>query len=260
MCMAALWLCGCLHQSRLDEFLLPIIMSDKVQKPPWSSLTRCMACLLVQYKYRKPEEECKFGAHLNFETLGNLSSAIWHENPPFPQQEGLVVCDVTYGMFNFLLASAAKWFITFNRCAHFSGQKSSCIRHWPWLWLLLHVVLPVASSQNHSSPGQVSNITSLSAPAYQSPCAGALNFRDVMLAYGKLSKQQMAHESGGNNIGFEFAGTQVQQATSSACMAPCMAGCSITLLLQEQLVRHPNDCMSHLAAIPLSLPSRNSKG
>ena len=36
--------------------------------------------------------------------------------------------------------------------------------------------------------------------------AGALNFRDVMLAYGKLSKQQMAHESGGSNIGFEFAG------------------------------------------------------
>ena len=30
-----------------------------------------------------------------------------------------------------------------------------------------------------------------------------------MLAYGKLSKQQMAHESGGDNIGFEFSGTVV---------------------------------------------------
>ena len=40
-------------------------------------------------------------------------------------------------------------------------------------------------------------------------CTGALNFRDVMLAYGKLSKQQMAHESGGDNIGFEFSGTIV---------------------------------------------------
>lgn len=40
--------------------------------------------------------------------------------------------------------------------------------------------------------------------------AGALNFRDVMLAYGKLSKQQMAHESGGDNIGFEFSGTTVR--------------------------------------------------
>lgn len=39
--------------------------------------------------------------------------------------------------------------------------------------------------------------------------AGALNFRDVMLAYGKLSKQQMAHESGGDNIGFEFSGVIV---------------------------------------------------
>ena len=27
-----------------------------------------------------------------------------------------------------------------------------------------------------------------------------------MLAYGKLSKQQMAHESGGDSIGFEFSG------------------------------------------------------
>lgn len=40
--------------------------------------------------------------------------------------------------------------------------------------------------------------------------AGALNFRDVMLAYGKLSKQQMAHESGGDNIGFEFSGVEVR--------------------------------------------------
>lgn len=30
-----------------------------------------------------------------------------------------------------------------------------------------------------------------------------------MLAYGKLSKQQMAHESGGDNIGFEFSGVVV---------------------------------------------------
>lgn len=30
-----------------------------------------------------------------------------------------------------------------------------------------------------------------------------------MLAYGKLSKQQMAHESGGDNIGFEFSGVIV---------------------------------------------------
>lgn len=43
---------------------------------------------------------------------------------------------------------------------------------------------------------------------------GSLNFRDVMLAYGKLSKQQMAHESGGDNIGFEFSGTSV----SSLCL------------------------------------------
>ena len=39
--------------------------------------------------------------------------------------------------------------------------------------------------------------------------AGALNFRDIMLAFGKLSKQQMAHGQGGDNIGFEFSGFEV---------------------------------------------------
>ena len=36
-----------------------------------------------------------------------------------------------------------------------------------------------------------------------------------MLAYGKLSKQQMAHESGGDNIGFEFSGYIVSHLTST---------------------------------------------
>lgn len=37
--------------------------------------------------------------------------------------------------------------------------------------------------------------------------AGALNFRDVMLAYGKLSRDLMAHGKGGDYIGLEFSGT-----------------------------------------------------
>lgn len=36
--------------------------------------------------------------------------------------------------------------------------------------------------------------------------AGALNFRDVMLAYGKLSRDMMAHGKGGDYIGLEFSG------------------------------------------------------
>ena len=31
-----------------------------------------------------------------------------------------------------------------------------------------------------------------------------------MLAFGKLSKQQMAHGQGGDNIGFEFSGFEVR--------------------------------------------------
>ena len=33
-----------------------------------------------------------------------------------------------------------------------------------------------------------------------------MNFRDVMLAYGKLSKDLMSHGHGGNQIGLEFSG------------------------------------------------------
>ncbi len=36
--------------------------------------------------------------------------------------------------------------------------------------------------------------------------AGSVNFRDVMLAYGKLSKDLMAHANGGHQIGLEFSG------------------------------------------------------
>ena len=35
---------------------------------------------------------------------------------------------------------------------------------------------------------------------------GALNFKDVMLAYGKLSREALAHEGGPPGIGFEFSG------------------------------------------------------
>ena len=39
-----------------------------------------------------------------------------------------------------------------------------------------------------------------------------------MLGYGKLSKQQMAHESGGDNIGFEFSGYEVRMQPCSFCL------------------------------------------
>ena len=37
-----------------------------------------------------------------------------------------------------------------------------------------------------------------------------------MLAYGKLSRNQMAHDSGGDNIGFEFSGTVASPLPSSS--------------------------------------------
>ena len=54
----------------------------------------------VQYKSTKPELDCKYGAHLNFETYGKLNSYVWRENAPFPQDPSLITCDVTYGEAN----------------------------------------------------------------------------------------------------------------------------------------------------------------
>ena len=50
--------------------------------------------------------------------------------------------------------------------------------------------------------------------------AGALNFKDVMLAYGKLSREALAHEGGAPSIGFEFSGMvrlQVYQLITLMC-------------------------------------------
>lgn len=43
---------------------------------------------------------------------------------------------------------------------------------------------------------------------------GALNFKDVMLAYGKLSREALAHEGGAPSIGFEFSGMVRLKSTS----------------------------------------------
>ena len=43
--------------------------------------------------------------------------------------------------------------------------------------------------------------------------SGALNFRDVMLAYGRLNKDLMHHQFGGDIIGMEFSGTVSRWAT-----------------------------------------------
>ena len=54
----------------------------------------------VQYKYLKEEADCPDGAHLNFETYGNLKSYIWRENRPTPPSAdltSLVKCNVAFG-------------------------------------------------------------------------------------------------------------------------------------------------------------------
>lgn len=51
----------------------------------------------MQYKYHKEESQAPGGAHLNFETYGNLRSAVWRENVPFPEVEGLIRCNVAFG-------------------------------------------------------------------------------------------------------------------------------------------------------------------
>ena len=47
-----------------------------------------------------------------------------------------------------------------------------------------------------------------------------MNFRDVMLAYGKLSKDLMSHGHGGNQIGLEFSGKVCSAAAAAASGPP----------------------------------------
>lgn len=57
-----------------------------------------------------------------------------------------------------------------------------------------------------------------------------------MLAYGKLSKQQMAHESGGDNIGFEFSGVIVSLPLPNNTSLLCV----MLLLLSKSLSLKPD--------------------
>ena len=57
--------------------------------------------------------------------------------------------------------------------------------------------------------------------------AGSLNFRDVMLAYGKLSKDLMSHGHGGHQIGLEFSGKVPIQHTAFKIL--CNTACATTL-------------------------------
>ena len=60
------------------------------------------------------------------------------------------------------------------------------------------------------------------------PAAAALNFKDVMLAYGKLNRDLMASGFSKGALGFEFAGTRQErrvmgvahQAIATCCGTP----------------------------------------
>ena len=86
----------------------------------------------LQWKHAKDEADVANGAHLNFQTYGNLSSATWRENGPFPPpRQGLSICDVA---FSALLSHASRSVIA--RCtmllflAAFSviACSNSCLR------------------------------------------------------------------------------------------------------------------------------------
>ena len=53
----------------------------------------------MQYKFTQGDGDCKGGCHLHFETLGNLSSAVWRQNAPLPAENNseAVGCAVSYG-------------------------------------------------------------------------------------------------------------------------------------------------------------------
>lgn len=81
----------------VDAVLPSFVMGCHVTAMPYDCNSKHDRVLDLQYKHMKDEEDCEDGAHLNFETYGNLKSAVWRENPAPPSKPGLVQCDVAYG-------------------------------------------------------------------------------------------------------------------------------------------------------------------
>jgi hypothetical protein len=75
--------------------------------------------------------------------------------------------------------------------------------------------------------------------------AGALNFKDVMLAYGKLARAALAHAGGTPGVGFEFAGTVGRRRRTrwQACL-PAMQAPGV-----PALVWHRHMASRHMSAL-----------
>lgn len=83
------------------------------------------ACTVVQINIQRTEVECDTGAHLNFETYGNLKSAVWRQNPPFPKDAGVLACDVSYGKRH----SAALTQVVLSRLSSAADLTSDRLTH-----------------------------------------------------------------------------------------------------------------------------------
>ena len=127
----------------------------------------CERLCWVQHDTSVGQGASTAGCHLAFASYGDLSSLTWVENKPTP--DNLEQCDVSYG----------------------EGT--------PGHQQLIQQIVQAVNVAGHLGFYMLVVLSQLL-------FAGALNFRDVMLAYGKLSRDLMAHGNGGDYIGLEFSG------------------------------------------------------
>jgi hypothetical protein len=105
------------------------------------------------------------------------------------------------------------------------------------------------------SPAPLTSQSAELTPAHACMRAGALNFRDVMLAYGKLSKDLMAHgkeggQGGGDYIGLEFSGQVSEEldCTLKGCAAPTTQ--PALLACARETPARPSDACRRAAMLP----------
>ena len=76
-------------------------------------------------------------------------------------------------------------------------------------------------------------------------CTGALNFKDVMLAYGKLPREFMTHTFSSFYLGFEFSGTLATvhaEQTPKRVMGMARSAIATTCGAPAPLVRENSSC------------------
>ena len=233
-------------------------------------LPRRLSTAKLEAREQRPEETPN-GAHMDIGAHGDLSTLHWVQSAPCPHPDFLS-CEVTYG------------------AAAVASEKTCALLVWHRRMLRLHRLCHDAvdligttwstAAQVHAMSGDVrlpkpswgcnvyvdkSLMSWLRAPSRLGRCglcstesprlAGAINFKDVMIAYGKLPKDAMATGFSEGKLGFEFSGLAPAPAGAPARRVMGIAKQAIATRVDAPpyLVRAPGNSSQFCCLQPLIL-------